>query len=97
MTFTVPKLLRPYFCHNCTLFAELMQLIHRMVADFQRAAVGKHVTGATVMAYRSAGEFLRHHPHVHGIFLEGGFDAEGVSATSPLETSSIWPKSSVAA
>jgi hypothetical protein len=77
LTFTVAKLLRPYFRHNRRLFAELMQLIHRMIADFQNAAVGKPVTGAAVMAYQSAGEFLRHHPHVHGIFLEGGFDAQG--------------------
>ena len=34
LTFTVPRLLRPHFRHNRTLFAELMQLIHRMIADF---------------------------------------------------------------
>jgi len=77
LTFTVPKLLRPYFRHDSTLFAELMQLIHRMIADFQSAAAGRPVTGAAVLAYQSAGDFLRFHPHVHGIVLEGGFDRQG--------------------
>jgi hypothetical protein len=77
LTFTVPKLLRPYFRHNRTLFAELMQLIHRMVADFQSAAAGRPICGAAVLAYQSSGEFLRFHPHVHGIVLEGGFDEQG--------------------
>jgi hypothetical protein len=77
LTFTVPKLLRPYFRHDRTLFAELMQLVHRMIGDFQSAAAGKPITGASVLAYQSAGEFLRYHPHVHGIVLEGGFDRQG--------------------
>jgi hypothetical protein len=77
LTFTVPKLLRPYFRHDRTLFAELMQLINRMIVDFQSAAAGKPITGGSVLAYQSSGEFLRFHPHVHGIVLEGGFDAQG--------------------
>ena len=77
LTFTVPKLLRPYFRHNRTLFAELMQLINRLIVDFQSAAAGKPITGGCVLAYQSAGEFLRYHPHVHGIVLEGGFDEQG--------------------
>jgi hypothetical protein len=28
-------------------------------------------------AYASAGEFARWNPHLHAIFLEGGFDREG--------------------
>ena len=63
-----------------------MQLIHRMIADFQSAAAGRAVTGAAVMAYQSSGEFLRHHPHVHGIFLEGGFDAQGRFCHIPFGT-----------
>jgi hypothetical protein len=59
LTFTVPKLLRPYFRHDRTLFAELMQLIHRMIVDFQSAAAGRPITGAAVLAYQSAGDFLR--------------------------------------
>jgi len=57
LTFTVPKLLRPYFRHNRTLFAELMQLINRMIVDFQSAVVGRPITGGSVLAYQSSGEF----------------------------------------
>ena len=92
LTFTVPKLLRPYFRHDRTLFAELMRLIHRMVADFQSSAAGKPVTGAAVMAYQSSDEFLRFHPHIHGIVLEGASTQRGDSAISPSATSSAWPK-----
>ncbi len=56
---------------------ELTKPIYRMVANFQKAAAGKPVTGAAVMAYQSPGEFLRFHPHVHGIVPEGGFGEEG--------------------
>ena len=77
LTFTVPKLLPPYFRYDRTLFAELMQLIHRMIVDFQSAAAGKPITGGSVLAYQSSGEFLRFHSHVHGIVLEDGFDEQG--------------------
>jgi hypothetical protein len=30
-----------------------------------------------VIAYTTAGEFARWNPHLHAIFLEGGFDKEG--------------------
>jgi hypothetical protein len=70
LTVTVPKLLRPYFRHDRTLFAELMQLIHRMIADYRSAAAGRPITGAAILAYQSAGDFLRFHPRVHGIVLE---------------------------
>jgi hypothetical protein len=30
-----------------------------------------------VIAYASAGDFVRFNPHLHGIFLEGGFDRQG--------------------
>jgi hypothetical protein len=77
-------LLRPYFRHNRTLFAELMRLIHRMMVDFQSAAAGKPITGGSVLAYQSSGEFLRFHPHVHEIVLEGGFDEQGRFCHIPL-------------
>ena len=30
-----------------------------------------------MIAYASAGDFVRFNPHLHGIFLEGGFDRKG--------------------
>jgi hypothetical protein len=41
------------------------------------AAGGRKIQSAAVIAYASAGDFARWNPHVHGIFLEGGFDREG--------------------
>jgi hypothetical protein len=41
------------------------------------AAVGRRIQGAAVIAYTSARDFVRWNPHLHGIFLEGGFDQQG--------------------
>jgi hypothetical protein len=43
----------------------------------EQAAAGRRIHGAAVIAYASAGEFARWNPHLHAIFLEGGFDREG--------------------
>jgi len=81
---TFPKLLRPFFRHDRKLFSEISRLIFRMLADFYNEAAGKEIETAAVLAFQSAGDFLRFNPHFHGIFLEGGFDEQGRFIHVPL-------------
>lgn len=48
-----------------------------MIIQFYNAAAGCKVHSAAVIAYASAGEFVRFNPHLHAIVLEGGFDPTG--------------------
>ena len=76
LTFTVPKMLRPYFRYRPELFAEVSRLIYRLVGQFHAGAARRPIRSGGVIAYQSSGEFLRFHPHWHAIFLEGGFDLD---------------------
>jgi hypothetical protein len=75
--FTFPKLLRPYFRHNRRLFSEISQLIFAILQRFYDKAAKRPVRTAMVLAYQSAGAFLRWNPHYHCLVLEGGFDEAG--------------------
>lgn len=48
-----------------------------MMQGVYSAAAGRKIQGAAVIAYASAGDFVRFNPHLHGIVLEGGFDQKG--------------------
>lgn len=48
-----------------------------MIQSFYNEAAGRRIQSAAVIAYASAGDFARFNPHLHGIFVEGGFDREG--------------------
>jgi hypothetical protein len=56
-----------------------------MMQRFYTEAAGRPIEGAAVIAYASAGDFLRRcsgpprgwNPHLHAVFLEGGFDGDG--------------------
>lgn len=77
MVFTFPKLLRVFFRHDRNLFGEVSRLVYRMIQRFYSSAAGCRIRSAAVIAYSSAGDFPRFNPHLHGIFLEGGFDRQG--------------------
>jgi hypothetical protein len=75
--FTFPKLLRPYFRYNRRLFSEISRLIFAIIQHFYNKAAKRPIKTGMVLAYQSAGEFLRWNPHWHAIVLEGGFDENG--------------------
>ena len=77
IVFTFPKVLRAFFRHDHDLTGEVSKLAYRIIQDFYSAAAGRKIQGAAVIAYASAGDFVRFNPHLHGIFLEGGFDRKG--------------------
>jgi hypothetical protein len=76
IVFTFPKVLRVFFRHDCNLFGEVSRLVYRMIQRFYNAAARRRIQGAAVIAYASAGDFVRFNPHLLGIFLEGGFDRQ---------------------
>jgi hypothetical protein len=77
LTFTLPKILRPAFRFHPHLFAEVSRLIAGLVRQFHAHAAGQALLSGCVIAYQSWGDFCRHHPHWHGVFMEGGFDEQG--------------------
>ena len=75
--FTLPKVLRVFFRHDKRLHGEISRLIYALVRDFAAEAAGKPLRTAAVVVFQTAGVFCRWNAHWHGLFLEGGFDAEG--------------------
>ncbi len=75
--FTLPKVLRVFFRHDKRLHGEISRLIYALVRDFVTEAAGGPLRCAGILVFQTAGAFCRFHPHWHGLFLEGGFDAEG--------------------
>jgi hypothetical protein len=75
--FTLPKVLRVFFRHDKRLHGEISRLIYRLLRDFVTEAAGGPLRCAGILVFQTAGAFCRFHPHWHGLFLEGGFDAEG--------------------
>jgi len=85
-TFTIPKMLRPYFRFHRGLLKQLCRIAHQCVSDFLRDAfgdaggVGTTVhdgVPAIVMAIHTFGEYLDFHPHLHALVADGLFDREG--------------------
>jgi hypothetical protein len=77
IVFTFPKVLRLFFRYDHSLPGEASRLVYRMMQDAYSPTAGRRVHSAAVIAYASAGDFVRWNPHLHGIFLEGGFDPKG--------------------
>ncbi len=82
--FTVPRILRPYFRHNRRLFSDVSRLIFAIIHRFYNGAAKTSIKTGMVLAYQSAGEFLRFNPHFHCLVLEGGFDENGRFVHIPL-------------
>ena len=82
--FTVPRILRPYFRHNRRLFSDVSRLTFAIIHRFYNRAAKTSIKTGMVLAYQSAGEFLRFNPHFHCLVLEGGFDENGRFVHIPL-------------
>jgi hypothetical protein len=77
-TFTVPKLLRPYFLHRRKLLGKLCHAAWETVAELIAAAATRGVRPGMVAAVHTASSDLRWHPHVHALASRGGWDRAGV-------------------
>ena len=76
-TFTVPKLLRPFFLPRRKLLGELCRAAWESVAELTAEAAGDDVRPGMVAAVHTAASDLRWHPHIHAIASRGGWDRAG--------------------
>jgi len=85
-TFTIPKMLRPYFRFHRGLLKQLCRIAHQCVSDFLRDAFddadgacnAEHESvPAIVIAIHTFGEYLDFHPHLHALVADGLFDRQG--------------------
>lgn len=75
--FSIPKRLRIYFRYDRGLTKHLYQAAWRAWKEYVASALLDGLPGA-ILSLHSAGDLLPWHPHIHGIFLGGVIDAQGV-------------------
>jgi len=78
-TFSLPKMIRPYFIHHPELRGKLCRVAYETVQEMMAAAAicsEGFCTGMVAFA-AMAGDLLNVNPHVHAIAPRGGWDASG--------------------
>jgi hypothetical protein len=55
--------LRVFFRLDRRLFGEVSRLAYRLIQDFYTACAGRRIQSGAVIAYASAGDFVRFNPH----------------------------------
>jgi hypothetical protein len=84
MTFTVPKMLRPYFLHHRGLLGGLCRSAWETVSELMTAAAAEEdFTPAMVAVVHTAGDFLGWHPHIHALVPRGGWTRDGKWIAAP--------------
>lgn len=83
-TFTIPKMLRPYFRFDRGLLKELCRTANLCLVDFMRTVLGlpEGIAGI-VMVIHTFGEYLDFHPHLHALVADGLFMRSGVFHVLP--------------
>ena len=78
-TFSLPKMLRPYFIHHPKLRGKLCRAAYETVEEMMTAAaVGCEGFRTGMVAFTAtAGDLLNINPHVHAIAPRGGWDDGG--------------------
>ncbi|NIS83238.1 MAG: hypothetical protein GTO14_24230 [Anaerolineales bacterium] len=77
-TFTIPKMLRPYFMHHRKLLGDLARLAYETIKELMLEAVGDDGARPGVVAVpQSFGSVLNAHPHTHCLASRGVWDAQG--------------------
>jgi hypothetical protein len=76
-TFTIPKLLRPFFLHRRALLGPLCRAAWEAVSELIVEAAGEEVRPGMVAALHTATSNLAWSPHVHALTSRGGWDREG--------------------
>ena len=84
-TFTLPKMLRPYFLHHRDLLGRLCSAGWDVVRELMVTAVGDpHFQPGMMSVVQTAGDLLAWHPHVHALGTRGGWDRTGRSIPVPF-------------
>ena len=75
IVWTIPKRIRAYFRYR-----KLYPLLYRAASDTwneYNSQVSPKATSGAVIALHSAGSLINHHPHLHGIHLDGSINDSG--------------------
>ena len=84
-TFTIPRMLRPYFRHHRHLLGELSKAAWEAVRELMAAAVGDpEFRPGMISVVQSLGDILGWHPQVHTIASRGGWAADGSFTPVPF-------------
>ncbi len=84
VTFTVPKMLRPYFLHHRELLGKLSRAAWETVRDLMVEAAGDAgLRPAMVVSVHTASDCLGWHPHAHALVPRGGWLKNGEWAPVP--------------
>jgi hypothetical protein len=62
ISFTIPKILRPYCKNDKRLYGEVSKLIFELLSEFFSPAAQRELQCACVASYQSFGEFTPFHP-----------------------------------
>ena len=84
VTFTIPKMLRPYFRYDRDLLKDLCRIAHECLLDYLRTTL--HLPDGLpgiVMAIHTFGEYLDFHPHLHALIADGLFMRSGMFHVLP--------------
>jgi len=77
-SFTLPKMLRPYFLNHRELLGELCQAAYETVHELMVAAVEEEdFRPGMVALIQTFADSLRWNPHIHALATRGGWTAEG--------------------
>jgi hypothetical protein len=77
-TFTIPKMLRPYFMHHRELLADLARLAYETIRELMAEAVGDPRARPGVVAVpQTFGGAVRPHPHSHCLASRGVWNEKG--------------------
>ncbi len=78
-SFTVPKMLRPYFLHHRELLGKLCVAAWGTVRELMAEAADEEggFRPGMVAVVHTAGDFLGWHPHAHAIISRGGWTRDG--------------------
>jgi len=77
-TFTLPKMLRPYFVRHRELLGDLARLAYETIKELMIEAVAApHARPGVVVVPQTFGSVLNLHPHAHCLASRGVWDAQG--------------------
>ncbi len=77
-TFTIPKMLRPYFMHHRELLGDLARLAYETIKELMFEAVGDQQARPGVVAVpQTFGSLVNPHPHIHCLASRGVWDDQG--------------------
>lgn len=84
-TFSLPKMVRPYFMHHSELRGKLCRAAYETVQEMATAAaIGCEGFRTGMVAFAAtAGDLLNVNPHIHAIVPRGGWDSEGAWVPVP--------------